>query len=174
MHQTTAQKITTGGIIAALYIVLTMISHALGLAGGQIQLRLSEALCVLPVFTGAAVPGLFVGCLLANILTGAALPDILFGSLATLAAAYLSFALSRTPKNNAALALSATLPAIVVNSLVIPFVLTYVYGLKPLLLNFATVSAGEILSAGVLGFLLFHSLRKSAAFSRLGGFGPRN
>ncbi|MBO5487616.1 MAG: QueT transporter family protein, partial [Eubacterium sp.] len=71
-------------MIAALYIVLTFIANALGLASQAIQIRFSEALTILPYFTPAAIPGLFVGCLLSNILTGCALPDIIFGSLATL------------------------------------------------------------------------------------------
>ena len=67
------------GIIAALYIVLTWISALFGLSGmGAIQLRISEALCILPIFTAAAVPGVTVGCLLANVFTGAALPDMHF------------------------------------------------------------------------------------------------
>ena len=68
-----------GALIAALYVVLTWLCSLVGLDKGVIQMRLSEALCVLPAFTGAAVPGLFAGCLLANLLTGSALPDIIFG-----------------------------------------------------------------------------------------------
>jgi len=74
--------LTQGALIAALYTALTYLANALGLANGAVQVRFSEALTILPVFTPAAVPGLFVGCLLANLLTGAAIWDILFGSLA--------------------------------------------------------------------------------------------
>ena len=70
-------------LIAALYIVLTFLANAMGLANYAVQVRFSEALTILPFFTPAAIPGLFVGCLLSNILTGCALPDIVFGSLAT-------------------------------------------------------------------------------------------
>ena len=76
--------LTQAAMIAALYVVLTFIANAFGLASGVIQVRLSEALTVLPFFTPAAVPGLYVGCLLANLLTGGCLLDILVGSLATL------------------------------------------------------------------------------------------
>ena len=167
MKNKSAKYITTGGIIAALYIVLSLISHALGLANGQIQVRLSEALCVLPAFTPAAIPGLFVGCLITNLLTGALLPDIIIGSLTTLLAAYLTHRLCRScPEYKgfrpALLPLVAVLPPVICNSLILPPMLYYVYGFRPLLLNFATVSAGEILSAGVLGFLLYKALcRKS-------------
>ena len=70
-------------MIAALYVVLTFLASALGLASGSIQVRFSEALTILPFFTPAAVPGLAVGCLLSNVITGCALPDIIFGTLAT-------------------------------------------------------------------------------------------
>ena len=76
--------LTQSGVIAALYVVLTLVSKAMGLDSGQIQLRLSEALCILPIFLPAAVPGLTVGCLLANILCGNLFWDVLFGTLATL------------------------------------------------------------------------------------------
>ena len=71
--------ICQGGIIAALYLALTLLANALGLANYAVQVRFSESLTILPYFTPAAVPGLFVGCLLSNILTGCALPDIIFG-----------------------------------------------------------------------------------------------
>jgi len=76
--------LTYGSVIAALYVALTLLANALGLASGVIQVRLSEALTILPMFTPAAVPGLFVGCVLANLLTGCAPWDVVFGSLATL------------------------------------------------------------------------------------------
>ena len=76
--------ITQGAVIAAIYVVLTYIVNLLGLTNGVIQVRLSEALTILPVFTPAAIPGLVVGCVISNILTGAVIWDVIFGSLATL------------------------------------------------------------------------------------------
>ena len=76
--------ITHAAIIAALYVLLTLIANALGLANFAIQVRFSEALTILPLFTSAAIPGLYVGCLLSNILTGCIAWDILFGPIATL------------------------------------------------------------------------------------------
>ena len=70
-------------MIAALYVVLTYITNLLGLASGTIQVRFSEALCILPVFTPAAIPGLFIGCLISNLITGGIIWDIIFGSIAT-------------------------------------------------------------------------------------------
>ena len=84
--------------IAAIYVVLTLVSAAAGLSGGVIQFRLSEALTVLPVFTGAAVPGLFIGCAIANLVTGALPWDVAIGSLATLIGAYLTYRFRNRPK----------------------------------------------------------------------------
>ncbi len=72
-----------GAVTAALYVALTMLSQALGLTSLAVQLRFSEALCVLPLFTAAAVPGLTIGCVLSNLLLASAPWDIVFGSFAT-------------------------------------------------------------------------------------------
>ena len=140
-------------MIAALYVVLTFIANAFGLANYAIQLRFSEALTILPYFTPAAIPGLFVGCLISNILTGCALPDIIFGSLATLIGAIFTYKL-RSHK------WLAPIPPIIANMIIVPFVLLYAYGIRPLWFSFLTVTAGEILSCGVLGMLLLFTLEK--------------
>lgn len=143
-------------MIAALYVVLTFIANALGLASSAIQIRFSEALTVLPYFTPAAIPGLFAGCLLSNIMTGCALPDIIFGSLATLIGAVLTRKLRRYKW-------LAPIPPILANAVIVPFVLLYAYGIKPLWFSFVTVTAGEILSCGVLGMIVLFSLQKYAS-----------
>jgi len=171
--------ITQGAMIAALYVVLTYAANFLGLASGQIQVRISEALTVLPFFTAAAVPGLFLGCLLANFLTGAPWPDVVFGSMATLIGAFLTYAiglwarrLSAEKKAGNAPATDesgwsykrirwlAPLPPIAVNAVIIPFVLLYAYGVIPLWLSFVTVAIGQIISCGVLGMGLLLALEK--------------
>ena len=146
--------ICQGGIIAALYLALTLLANALGLANYAVQVRFSESLTILPYFTPAAVPGLFVGCLLSNILTGCALPDIIFGSLATLIGAVSTYMLRNKSK------WLAPLPAIVSNAIIVPFVLLYAYGIEPLWFSFVTVTFGELISCGVLGMLLLNTLRK--------------
>lgn len=145
-------------VIAALYVVLTYVANLLGLASGSIQIRFSEALTVLPFFTPAAIPGLFVGCLLANILTGCPLPDIVFGSAATLIGAVFTYLLRRKTK------WLAPVPPIAANTLIIPFVLLYAYGIRPLWLSFVTVGAGEIISCGILGMLLLKMLQKYSRY----------
>ena len=82
-------------LIAAMYVVLTWLANIFGLANGAIQVRFSEALTILPYFTPAAIPGLFVGCIISNTITGAAVWDILFGSLATLIGAFFTYNLLR-------------------------------------------------------------------------------
>lgn len=145
--------LTQAAMIAALYIVLTLIAFMLGLDKYAVQLRFSEALTILPFFTPAAIPGLFVGCFLSNILTGCALPDIVFGSLATLIGAVGTYHL----KNHKWL---APIPPIAANAIIIPFVLLYAYGIKPLWFSFLTVTAGEIISCGILGMLLLFTIQK--------------
>lgn len=155
--------LTQAALIAALYVVLTLIANALGLANYAIQLRFSEALTILPFFTPAAVPGLFIGCLLSNILTGCAIPDILFGSLATLLGGIGTYLLRKTGTRLARWL--APLPPIFANTLIVPFILAYVYQFEGSLpYFFATVFIGEVLSCGVLGILLFGLLLRYRKF----------
>lgn len=140
-------------MIAAIYVVLTLLFRPISF--GEIQVRISEALTILPLFTPAAVPGVFVGCLIANIIGGGILPDIIFGSLATLIGAVLTYRLrEHTP-------LLAPLPPIAANTVIVPFVLFYGYGVNlPIPFMMLTVGIGEVLSCGVLGLLLFSALKR--------------
>lgn len=146
--------LTYAAMIAALYVVLTMLANVFGLANGSIQLRFSEALTILPYFTPTAIPGIFVGCLISNVASGAALPDIIFGSMATLLGAIGTYALRRQNK------WFAPLSPILANTIIIPFVLKYAYGIIPIWFSVITVAIGEILSCGVLGMLLLFSLSR--------------
>ena len=146
-----------GALVAALYVALTWLCALVGLDKGVIQMRLSEALCVLPAFTGAAVPGLFVGCLLANLLTGSALPDVVFGSLATLIGALGAYFLRRRKW-------LVPLPTVLANVLIIPPVLRFAYGAEGTIPYFMlTVGAGEVISAYICGMLLYAALARRAA-----------
>ena len=84
---------TQAAMIAAIYVVLTYVFAPFSF--GEVQVRISEALTILPVFTPAAIPGLFIGCLVGNILGGAILPDIIFGSIATLIGAFFTWKLRK-------------------------------------------------------------------------------
>ena len=146
--------LTQGAIISALYVVLTLLANMLGLASFAIQVRFSEALTVLPIFTPAAIPGLFIGCLISNLLSGCVIWDVIFGSLATLIGALGTYLLRKYT-------VAALLPPILSNVLIVPFVLVYAYGIEGTLPFFMlTVGIGEIISCGVLGYLLLAFLRK--------------
>jgi len=158
-------KIANAGLIAALYVVLTYVAASLGLASGVIQVRFSEALTILPVFTAAAIPGLTVGCVLANLLTGCAAWDVVFGSLATLIGAVGTRLLKNKP-------LLAWIPPVLSNAAIVPIVLMKVYGVTDItvfgqyfgpdliwLMLVVTVGIGEVIACGALGLLLWRSLK---------------
>jgi len=150
-----AYFIVQGAAIAALYVVLTLLSNVFGLASGVIQVRFSEALTVLPFFTPAAVPGLFVGCIISNLLAGGAIWDVIFGSVATLIGAVGTYLLRKKTK------WLAPIPPIAANTIIVPFILAFAYGAEegiPFLM--LTVGAGEIISCGVLGLILLKALEK--------------
>ena len=144
--------ITQAALIAALYVVLTMIAAGFDLASGMIQVRFSEALTVLPYFTPAAIPGLAIGCLISNIVTGCMLPDVIFGTLATLIGAVGSWYLRRSR-------ILVTLPPVISNAIIIPFVLTYAYKIPGgIPLQMLTVGTGEVISCIIIGSVLLHAL----------------
>lgn len=142
--------------IAALYTVITIAIGPLGNAA--IQCRIPEAMCVLAIFTPAAIPGLTIGCLVSNFATGCLWQDILFGTLATLIGAVGARLLRR-------IWWLVPMPTVVANTLIVPFVLAYAYhapeGIGFLML---TVGIGEVISAYVLGIALYFALRKNAKY----------
>ena len=141
-------------LIAALYVVFTLFSAALGLSSNVVQIRISEALCVLPFFSAAAVPGLTVGCLIANLITTGNILDVIFGTLATLLGAVGARLLRKWKW-------TVSIPTIAANTLIIPFVLKYGFMLEDSVLFFAaTIFAGEFISAGILGTVLLIALQK--------------
>ena len=155
MKQNKTVFLTKAAAIAALYVILTLLANAMGLANYSIQVRFSEALTILPAFTPAAIPGLFIGCLLSNILTGCIVWDIVFGPLATLLGALGTYLLRKKSK------WLATIPPILFNTLIIPFVLSYAYQFEGSLPYFIlTVGIGEIISCGILGMILYSALSK--------------
>ena len=152
MKKKTLRFWTTAAMIAAIYVVITFVFSAFSF--GEIQVRISEALTILPVFTPAAIPGLFAGCLIGNTLGGAVLPDIIFGSIATLIGAFFTWKLRNAHP------FFAPLPPIIANALVVPFVLRYAYGVPlPIPFMMLTVGIGEVISCGVLGLVLYYALR---------------
>lgn len=184
--------LTQAALIAACYVVVTVALAPI--AFGEVQFRISEALTILPLFTPAAIPGLFIGCLIGNTLGGAVLPDIIFGSLATLLGAIGTYIIGQGLKGRTSIGITpelvgdsfeegqgieevvieetkklspiifATIPPIVANAAIVPFVLKYAYG-SPLPIPFMmlTVGIGEVISCGILGTLLGTVLQRNAA-----------
>jgi uncharacterized membrane protein len=145
--------LTQSAMITAIYVVLTILFRPFSF--GEIQVRIAEALTILPLFTPAAIPGLFVGCLVGNIFGGSPLPDIVFGSLATLLGAVFTYLLRNRSR------FLAPLPPIISNTIIIPFVLRYAYGTNlPIYWMMITVGIGEVVSCGILGLILCSSLWK--------------
>lgn len=153
MDQKKVTFITHAAMIAAIYVVLTIVFAPLSFK--EVQVRIAEALTILPAFTPAAIPGLFVGCLIGNILGGAILPDIIFGSIATLIGSFFTYQLRNKHP------LLAPLPPIIANTVIVPLILRYGYGiLLPIWTMFVSVGIGEIISCGGLGMILYAALRK--------------
>ncbi len=157
MKNKKALHLTQAALVGAMYFVLTWLSNFFGLASGAVQLRLSEALCVLPFFMPSAVPGLFVGCLLSNLSMGNVIWDTLFGSLATLIGAFVASKL----KNK----WLVPLPTVIANTVIVPFVVLFCYtpevkSVWVYAVITAGVFAGEVLSAYVLGIVLLLALNK--------------
>ncbi|SEK59417.1 Uncharacterized membrane protein [Butyrivibrio sp. ob235] len=147
--------ITQAAMIAAIYAVLTAMIQPFDLASGAIQFRVSEALCVLPFFTPAAVPGVIIGCFISNIFAGAGVWDIVLGTFATAIAAFASYKL----KDHRFL---VTLPPVISNMVIVPFILI-LCGMVPAtvasyLFTAFTVAIGEVLACVVLGSVLISAL----------------
>ena len=165
MKKTTRSNIrhlTYAAIIAALYTALTLIAAAMGLSSGVIQVRLSEALTVLPMLTPAAIPGLTIGCFISNLITGCIPVDVALGTIATLIGAMGTRLLRKYHP------IFAPVPPILANTLIVPWVLKYGYGVNGGIPYFmATVGAGEIISCGVLGLILLYATKDRRIFKEL-------
>ena len=160
-----------GAMIAALYVVLTFLSSAMGLAYGPVQFRLSEALTILPVFTPAAIPGLAIGCLLSNLGSPYGVVDIVCGTGATLLAAAVSYQLRRFRLHGLP-GLSALSP-ILCNALVVgaelAFFLPSGFTMAGFFAAAVSVGAGELVVLAVLGLPLAAILEKSGTAQKMFG-----
>ena len=156
------RHVTYSAIIAALYTALTLIAAAMGLSSGVVQIRLSEALTVLPMLTPAAVPGLAVGCLISNLITGCIPVDVLFGTIATLIGAVGTRLLRKKHP------VIAVIPPVLANTLIVPWVLKFGYGVDGAVPYFMlTVGIGEVISCGILGLVLYYAVRQRNLFKEL-------
>ncbi len=154
MKNKSIRFVATAAVIAALYAALTWVFQPISF--WAVQFRVSEALCVLPFFTPAAIPGVTLGCLLGNLITGAAIWDVIFGTLATLIGAVGSYLLRKNKW-------LVPIPPIVSNVIIIPWVLRFAYGAEDAIpFMMLTVGIGEILAIYVLGMILLLALEKAA------------
>ncbi len=155
MKHTHIRFLVRSAMIAALYVALTLVSAMLGMSSGAIQIRLSEMLCVLPVFTTAAIPGVTVGCFIANLLTGGTVWDLTIGVFATLSGALAAWLLRRWRY-------LASLPTILSNMLLIPWVLILAgfipSGAASYWMTVLTVGIGEAIACGIFGTILVRYL----------------
>ena len=157
MKHTTSRSIRNlayGAMIAALYAVTTVLLAPISY--GETQFRVAEALTLLPMLTPAAIPGLTVGCLLANLWGSASALDMIFGPIATLLAALGTRALRKQP-------VLAALCPVVSNGLIVGTVLSRALGL-PIALTMGTVALGEAVVCLALGLPLYHALRRTGLF----------
>ena len=157
------QHVVTAGLIAALYAALTYLSAAFGLAYGQVQIRLSEVLCVLTAFTPAAVPGLAVGCLIGNSASPLGFADIIVGTAATLISAIAGRALRNANFNGIPLLLP--MPFVVINMLFIGTETALLAGSDTAFAVFATnatfVGVGQIIACYLLGIPFYMAVSRS-------------
>lgn len=165
MKRSKVQALCTCAMIAALYTAVSMVLSMLSF--GAIQLRVAEALTILPAFSSLGIWGVFAGCLLTNIIGAGmgltSVVDILFGTAATLAAALLSYAVRKIRWKG--LPMLSTLPPVLVNGVIIGLELTLLEAgslqWKVFLLNFAGVSLGQVIPCCVLGPLLYYILKRT-------------
>lgn len=159
--------ITQAAVIAALYVALTYASNALGLAYNAVQFRLSEILTILPVFTPAAIPGLAIGCIIANLSSPFGIIDIVCGSSATLLAALTSYALRNVTLKD--LPVFASLPPVLFNGLIVGLEIWYL-GDKTLslfVISALEVMAGEAVMCILIGIPFMVAVKKTKVFSKL-------
>jgi len=156
--------LTQAAVIAAIYVLLVFITNQISsyLNYGLVQFRLSEALCILPVFTPAAIPGLFIGCLLSNLMSPLSVWDWIFGSGATLLAAIFTYMLRKYKW-------TAPIPAVAVNAIVVGIMLyclgivnevTGVVGYTAIFVGMGSVALGQIVVCMGLGYPLMKILDK--------------
>ncbi|PKK82211.1 MAG: hypothetical protein CVT49_14890 [candidate division Zixibacteria bacterium HGW-Zixibacteria-1] len=152
-----AKNIAFAGIIAALYAAMTILLAPISY--GVYQVRVAEALTILPFLYPVAVVGLFIGCLVANIFGGNGLPDIIFGSLLTLLAAWLTYLTSKIKVRKAALVL-APLPPVIINAFGVAAYLSQITGMTYFFVV-QFVGLGQLAACYVLGLpLLLFLVRK--------------
>lgn len=167
MNKKSTLFLTQAAVIAALYVALTYVSNAMGLAYNSVQFRLSEILTVLPVFTPAAIPGLTLGCLIANISSPFGIVDMVCGTLASFLAAMSSYALRKVTFKG--VPMLSTLPPVLFNALIIGLEIWYLEGKSTQIffISALQVAAGQAVMCIIAGILFIRAVDKTRVFERL-------
>ncbi len=173
MKKKTTLYVTEAAVIAALYVALTYVSNALGIAYNSVQFRLSEILTILPIFTPAAIPGLTIGCIIANITSPFGVIDIVCGSLATLCAASITRLLRNIRIRG--IPVLSTLPPVLFNGLIVGLEIWYLGDQTAALfvVSALEVMAGEAVMCIAIGIPFFAAIERTKVFSRIDSFGSR-
>lgn len=167
MKKKTTLYITQAAVIAALYVALTYVSNALGLAYNAVQFRLSEVLTVLPVFTPAAIPGLAIGCVIANVSSPFGIADIICGSIATLSAAVMTrMCRNITVKG---IPLLSLLPPVIFNALIIGLEIWYFSGrtAEIFFVSAFEIAVGQAVMCIAAGIPFIHAVKKTRVFNSI-------
>ena len=170
MKNLTVRKLARCAVVAAIYVVLCMALQPLSY--GAVQVRVAEALCLLPVFGAEYIAGVVLGCFLANLL-GSTIVDVIFGTLATLLACLVTYQLAKVRVKG--LAIPASLPPVVFNAVIIGIEIAVMFpdptSSAPLWLacitNGISVGVGELISCTVLGVLLVKFIESNAALRKI-------
>ncbi len=159
MNRFSTAKICRAGVIASVYFVLTYFLQAISF--GPIQVRISEALSILPLFFLESVPALFIGCFLANCFSSYFVFDLTIGSFATLSSAICTYFIGKILKNTHLRFILGAIPPIVINAFLIPLVIYLSGGLEvAYLIQVLIMGVEQAVSILPLGGLLYYSLGK--------------
>lgn len=165
MKKKTTLFITQAAVIAALYVALTYISNSLGLAYNAVQFRLSEVLTVLPAFTPAAIPGLTIGCIIANISSPFGIVDIAAGSFATLSAAVVSYLLRKIRFRG--IPVLSAIPPVIFNAVIIGLEIMLLENGEPAVffISAAQILAGQTVMCVVAGIPFMQAVKRTRIFT---------
>ena len=167
-QNSSVRKLVRCGVVAAIYVVLCMALQPLSY--GAVQVRVAEALCLLPVFGAEYIVGVTLGCFLANLL-GSTVVDVVFGTLATLLACLVTYKLRDIRVKG--LAIPASLPPVAFNMIIVgAFEITFFFsdGAPTAMLavfNAVTVGIGELISCTILGVALVKLIESNASLNKI-------
>lgn len=168
MAKLSTKKIARAGVLAGLYALLSLVTFPI--ASGSIQFRVSEGLCLLPLFMPESIPALFIGCMVSNLITGCAIFDIIFGSLITLFSAILTYYFGKIIKNVPLKLIVGGLFPVILNAFLLPLIWYYCYGELEFLyvVQVCFLLVSQSVSVYAVGIPLYFIMKKLQNKTRLG------